>query len=317
MPAMCIATTKQGVPCSRRYSTDHGNDVMLCGTHTRQYCIPIAYQQRMRTSMEMMVAIREDEVIFVGKRLRKERREAVRMHYADVQQDIQLVDEIVDDAFQRRLDDINNAVAMIDRPEPQPRPKKQDGELKKFVNDKQNIHTSAAVQQTINILNTILKIKVPSGYKWNMKRCSKTPGEVIAACRLSIDSARTMMDKYTTSDDIYEMGYGIYGRVLDCVWQYIKNSEDNKTLCKILKTEMEDNIGMCQQGNLSRLANVLAGYLEGVGSGESIAEVLGREFPKLLDIDDEDKRLEAGNKILDRLAVVDKDTRKAWIDGLY
>jgi hypothetical protein len=101
------------------------------------------------------------------------------------------------------------------------------------------------------------------------------------------------------------------------VWQYIKNSEDRKTLRTILKSELEDNVGMCQQGNLSRLANVLAGYLEGVGSFESISEVLGREFPKLLDIDNEDERIAQGNKILDRLVVTDADTRKVWIDGLY
>jgi hypothetical protein len=45
--------------------------------------------------------------------------------------------------------------------------------------------------------------------------------------------------------------------------------------------------------------------------------VLGREFPKLMDIDNEDERIAQGNKILDRLAVMDADTRKVWIDGLY
>jgi hypothetical protein len=45
--------------------------------------------------------------------------------------------------------------------------------------------------------------------------------------------------------------------------------------------------------------------------------VLGREFPKLWDIDNEDERIAQGNKILDRLVVTDADTRKAWIDGLY
>ena len=154
-------------------------------------------------------------------------------------------------------------------------------------------------------------------FRWNMTRCSKTPGEIIADCRLSINSSRTMMDKYTSADEIYGLGRGIYGRLLDAVWQYIKKSEDRKTLRRILASELEDNIGMCQQGNLSRLANVLAGYLTGVGSCESIADVLGREFPKLWDIDDEDERIAEGNKILDRLVVTDADTRKAWIDGLY
>jgi hypothetical protein len=190
-------------------------------------------------------------------------------------------------------------------------------EMENFVKDKQNVHTTAAVKQTQGIIDRILKIEVPKDYKWNTKTCSKTPGEIISECSLSINASRVMMDKYTLADDIYEFGPGIYGRVLDCVWQYIKKSSDKADLCKIMKTELEDNIGMCLQGNLTRLCNVLAGYLEGVDSGESVAEVLGREFAKLWDIDDEDERVEAGNSILDRMAVVDKKVREDWIASLY
>ena len=191
------------------------------------------------------------------------------------------------------------------------------GEMEKFVNDNQNVHTTVAVKQTLDIVKRVLTIKVPDDYKWNTRTCSKTPGEVIAECGLSINSSRMMMDKYTRADNIYELGEGIYGRVLDCVWQYIKTSKDKKDMCAILKQELEDNVGMCLQGNLSRLCNALAGYMAGVSSGESIAEVLGREFPKLWDIDDEDERIAEGNKILDRMTVVDKKVREEWIASLY
>ena len=101
------------------------------------------------------------------------------------------------------------------------------------------------------------------------------------------------------------------------MWQYIKSSDDKDDLCKILKQELQDNVGMCMQGNLSRLCNVLAGYLEGIGSAESIAEVLGREFPKLWEIDNADERVAHGNKILDRMAVMDTAKREEWIASLY
>lgn len=321
MADKCIAFTAKGHRCRRRYTCDHGAGVRLCGSHHKVYSVLIQDGSRLRTATEMLEAIYHDEAVYVNRLLRREQRELRlqgEMFWLEQQEDERrLTQEIIEDAFDRRLTEIEQGIANWGRPERQVRPKKQISELEKFVNDKQNIHTNAAVKQTINILNTILKIPVSNDYKWNMEYCSRTPGEVIAACNLSIDSSRTMMDKYTSDDDIYDLGSGIYGRVLDCVWQYIKTSEDKETLCNILKTELEDNIGMCQQGNLSRLANVLAGYLEGVGSGESIAEVLGREFPKLWDINDEDERVQAGNTILDRLAVVDKNIRKAWIDGLY
>jgi hypothetical protein len=40
-----------------------------------------------------------------------------------------------------------------------------------------------------------MKIEVPKIFRWNMRRCSKTPGEIIADCRLSIKAARTMLEK--------------------------------------------------------------------------------------------------------------------------
>ena len=292
MAFRCNAYTAGGTQCLNRAYISR-SEIHFCGIHWRKY-------------EPMFINMGDEEA---SARIRNEIRVA-----ADwlVRAEARLADDIVDAAIARRIAALEAEIRM-----PAHRPVPRQEPLAQFVNDRQNVHTSAAVKQTTDIVNRILEIEVPKMFRWNMTRCSKTPGEIIADCRLSINSSRTMMDKYTSADEIYGLGRGIYGRLLDAVWQYIKKSEDRKTLRRILASELEDNIGMCQQGNLSRLANVLAGYLTGVGSCESIADVLGREFPKLWDIDDEDERIAEGNKILDRLVVTDADTRKAWIDGLY
>ena len=141
-------------------------------------------------------------------------------------------------------------------------------ELQRFAQDNQNVHTLEALNRTKEIVKNVLKIPVPPIYKWNVRTISKTPGAIIINCGLSINAGRCMVDRYTLDDNIYEMGKGIYGRVLDGVWQYIKNSEDKKDLCKILAQELKDNVGMCLQGNLSRLCNVLAGYMARKCSGD-------------------------------------------------
>lgn len=237
----------------------------------------------------------------IRKRVQKEARQMRR-----------LANEVALDAIEHRMQELQRNMGELHEQLP-----RDAGPLNNFATDRQNVHRSETVKQTIQIIQRVLNTRVPEEYKWNMKTCSKTPGEVIAECGLSIDASRTMMDKYTTDNEIYEMGKGIYGRVLDCVWQFIKTSPEKKDLCKIMKAEMEDNIGMCEQGNLSRLANVLAGYMEGIGSSESHAEILGREFPKLWDIDDEDERVEAGNAVLDRLGIKDNKIRNQWIESLY
>jgi hypothetical protein len=188
-------------------------------------------------------------------------------------------------------------------------------ELQQFATDNQNIHTVRAVNMTKEMVATILTIPVPEQYKWNSQECSKTPGEIVMMCRLTPRAAWQMVSKYCQDESIYELGKGIYGKVLDGVWQYVLSSPDKADLCRVLKQEMEDNIGMCAQGNLSRLCNILAGYMEGIGSQESIADVLGRLMPRLMEIEDITTRFNEALKIL-------KDNRvplsqwKSWVDPL-
>lgn len=159
-------------------------------------------------------------------------------------------------------------------------------ELAAFAADNQNVHTTHAVEQTKNIIKKILEIKVPVRYQWNKKECSKTPGHIVMLCKLTPTAAWQMMAKYCQGETIYEMGEGIYGRVLDCVWQFILASPDRDDLTKIVKSEMEDNIGMCAQGNLSRLCNILSGYLDDVVIRESPAEIMGRLISGILETSD-------------------------------
>jgi hypothetical protein len=165
------------------------------------------------------------------------------------------------------------------------------GELAQFASDPQNVHTTETIKKVKEIIEKVLKVPVPTEYKWNITECSKTPGEIILECKLSPKATWQMSAMYCADSEIYEMGKGIYGRVLDCVWQFILNSEHKADLCRILKSELQDNIGMCAQGNLSRLANILAGYMDGVKSQESISEILGRELPPLMEIEDAGLRM--------------------------
>lgn len=171
-------------------------------------------------------------------------------------------------------------------------------DLAKFVADPQNIHTTLMVEQTKKMIEKVRSVSVPEEYRWNTQACSKTPGEIILSCKLSPDAAWQMMSKYTNPEPIYDIEEGIYGKVLDSVWQYVINSPEKESLIAIVKSEMEDNIGMCAQGNLTRICNILSGYMEGVGPTESPVEVLGRLMPKVAEIDDTNERLNEATRVL-------------------
>jgi len=170
--------------------------------------------------------------------------------------------------------------------------------LEALANDPQNVHTTEAVRQTKDIVERVRKVPVPEGYRWNTHVVSKTIGEIIVECELSAHAAAQMFNQYVSNVSVYDIEEGIYGKVLDSVWQYIKSSPDKEDLCKILKNEMTDNIGMCAQGNLSRICNILAGYMDGVGAQESLSELLGRLLPPLMAIEDVSERIRLACVIL-------------------
>lgn len=230
-------------------------------------------------------------------RRHRERREAQRVAE---EQRVLLLRQIL---VQEQLDEDNNNVPVERR------------EMGLFAQDRQNVHTTRVVELTKEIVNRILKIPVPEEYRWNNNECSKTAGEIITMCKLTPKAAWQMTSKYCQDESIYDLGNGIYGKVLDGVWQYILNSEHKVELCKALKQEMEDNIGMCAQGNLSRLCNILAGYMEGVGPQESLAEILGRELAKIVNIPDMGDRVNAAIGIFKQNHVPDNEW-EAWLDPL-
>lgn len=184
-----------------------------------------------------------------------------------------------------------------------------------FARDRQNVHTTAAVAQVKHNINVIRQIFVPEEYRWNPTKISKTYREIVFDCDLSPKGNWQFASYYCNNAQIYDLEEGIFGIMTDGVWQYIRDSEDKRCLINILKRELEDNIGMCAQGNLSRICNVLSGYLPGIGQQESISSILGREFSKLMDIEREPDRLRQGERILRENNVPEAEW-EVWLDPL-
>jgi hypothetical protein len=177
-----------------------------------------------------------------------------------------------------------------------------------IAHDRQNVHTATVVAKVKTMVSTILKIAVPADYAG-----LKTSGEIILECNLSKQAAWQMMAKYCQDENIYDLGPGIYSKVLASVWQYIKASPDSADLKKILASEMEDNIGMCAQGNLSRLCNILAGYIDGINPVvKSQNEIIGERLAPLMEIEDYAVRRQRARAILHEYNVVGAD-RAAWL----
>lgn len=184
-----------------------------------------------------------------------------------------------------------------------------------FHEDNQNVHRAETVALVKSSVAMIVSLKIEDpDFAWNASRVSKTPGEIIIRCSLTPAAAVLLIQKYAATDTIYDMVPGIYGKVLDGVLQFIMKSEDSVNLFKILKTELQDNVDMCAQGNLSRLCNVLGGYLEGISTA-SIADILGDLLPPLMSIESPYARMTAATEIL-RTYNLPEDKWSEWLDPL-
>lgn len=187
--------------------------------------------------------------------------------------------------------------------------------LAALARDDQNLHRSVVVSMVKETIETVLKIPVPQEYRWNVVTTSKTLSDIVTLCKLSPKAVWQFSSKYCDSESIYNLGFGIYGRVMDSVWQFVLHSENKDDLIKIVKSELEDNIGTCAQGNLSRLCNILSGYLDGVGSQESPSEMLGRELSKIMDIEDIQTRLDKAFDLFSRVKL-DNNEWTDWLEPL-
>jgi hypothetical protein len=187
--------------------------------------------------------------------------------------------------------------------------------LARIANDNQNVHTTLVVEQTKKNVAEILKIPVPEIFKWQTKRLSMTYKTIVMFCHLSPKSAWQFSAMYCSDATIYDLEPGIFGKVVDGVWQFIRSSPDKADLKKILTAELRDNIGMCAQGNLSRMCNVLQGYMEGIQQKESVSEILGREFGKLMELENQVERESRGAAIL-RENNVPESEWETWLEPL-
>ena len=149
--------------------------------------------------------------------------------------------------------------------------------LAEIAADRQNIHTTEVMKKFKDMVELIRKIEVPEEYRWNMTKVSKTMSEIISECELTPQAAWQFSSKYCSDETIYDMENGIFGKLMDSVWQHVKNLEDPASLKQIVKEELEMNIGTCAQGNLTRVANILVGILDGLDpQEESRLEKIGK-----------------------------------------
>jgi hypothetical protein len=185
------------------------------------------------------------------------------------------------------------------------------GELQALAVDRQNVHTPAVNEQTRTGLELLLETPIPSDQNtlreieqvWEQSR-TRSLRMVLADMRqwYNVELCRTPGD-------------WLYRRTLDGLWSRIKVSPLKDELVERLWEECYESVRMCCDGHISRLCNVLCGFLEEFRAPISTGELLQQRIAAIseMEIGLEDKVGEAW-AVFEELGVP-MEEREAWIDA--
>lgn len=183
-------------------------------------------------------------------------------------------------------------------------------ELHALALDAQNVHTGAVNRQTSTTLALLLDTPVPPR--------QDTMAEVREVWKGRKGRADVIkdIDRWYSTSECREVDDWLYERALDGLWARIWDSDHKAALVERLWEECSDAVGVCCEGHLSRLANVLVGFDDEAKPEVSVGELLQQKIAAIaeLDLSIEDKVGHAW-AVFDELAIP-MDQRIEWVDAL-
>jgi hypothetical protein len=156
--------------------------------------------------------------------------------------------------------------------------------------DPENVHDSKVNKNIKKLATEILKFP-PSDDLDVMKTIFN---EVVMS-----DEVRAQLTyMYYNKDSFLDYGESSYRKFMDCIISYAlsQSEEKKKEIFEIMVGEINDSIGLCFQGNISRLINVLSGFIKIEIEYEPTVQ---ETFAEISRIEDKNIKFERAIKALD------------------
>jgi len=180
------------------------------------------------------------------------------------------------------------------------------GELQELALDNQNVHTAAVAKQTRNGVDLLVSTAASS---------ENTLKELEAAWMgnkppIQMGAVLKDMKKWYGIKDVP------YRKALDGLWTRIQESPDKDDLLQRVWEECLESVGMCCEGHLSRLANVLCGYDVEFKAPVPVGQLLQQRMAAIAE-----SKKSIHDKVGDAWAVFEElaipvEERSAWVEAL-
>ena len=202
-------------------------------------------------------------------------------------------------------------------------PRPPAGTLAAFVADTQNVHTGVVSNQTHEGVKNLLSIPIKSGQSERTAKFAASLLDLAVQLKWTTKqvSARVLADHthWYATRTCRVVDDWLYKRVFDGLALTICRKSDKELRAELLKRlfeEMKDSLGMCCDGHITRLVNVLAGFDDAFAPEKSIGEKTQELFAALAA-----KECSLLEKVAEgvrglRTFGVPEDEWEPWIDAL-
>jgi len=207
------------------------------------------------------------------------------------------------------------APAEVPMPPPPPPPPRR--ELEVLAADNQNVHTRPVTEQTNKATEKLLGIKVPETQETQKTLTLVWLGGLHISYYRYLQVANDM-HKWFNTKDCRAVNDNLYRRLLRGLVALIVSEKDEERKGEMYRRcweECFEAVGMCCEGHISRLCNVLVGFDEAFQPPVPFGEILQNKMAAIagLDIPEEEKRKQA-NAFFDEHRVAQEE-RSAWLDA--
>jgi len=192
---------------------------------------------------------------------------------------------------------------------------KKDG-LAGLADDGQNVHTQAVVNQTNDGITIIRNTAVPQGQK-TVDEIFNAWIDAVPNCIDLLSPVYEDMRKWGNCPTVIQKGDFEYRKALRGIWAKIKTYEGDirLELTKRLWEECYESVGMCAQGHLSRLANVLVGFDETIKPPSSNMQYFQEKIASLSQKDlSTEEKVRLATELMDEVGLP-QDERAPWLEA--
>lgn len=194
-------------------------------------------------------------------------------------------------------------------------------ELGRLAYDRQNVHTGAVVAQMNEGLAILVAADpgpIPKGQEGTRARIGGSFASVLGKNPESEEMVLVKQDMSSMWKRSEQTDGTNYHKALRGLWAKISSFEGDKhkELVKRLWEECLESVGMCTQGHLARLTNVMVGYDEDFKPPAPIGTILQERMAEIAESDvDQEEKVRLARSLLVELKVPE-EKHDEWISAL-